>query len=152
VLSLMTDDVVFLMPGQSIMRKGDFAAAMQAQSHQGRLAIEASSDIQETTVQGDWAFMWTRLTVAMTSSNNLERMVRAGHTLTILQKKNGKWLVARDANMLAPVSSYSTKQRMPPVRLQVALGRAARRHCPRDSLIPLQRLPDERINQGAEKR
>jgi uncharacterized protein (TIGR02246 family) len=30
VLSLMTDDAVFLMPGQSIMRKGDFAAAMQA--------------------------------------------------------------------------------------------------------------------------
>jgi uncharacterized protein (TIGR02246 family) len=103
VLSLMTDDVVFLMSGQSIMREGDFAAAMQAQSHQGRLAIEASSDIQEITVQGDWASMWTRLTVAMTSSNNLERMVRAGHTLTILQKKNGKWLVARDANMLAPV-------------------------------------------------
>lgn len=32
VLSLMTEDVVFLMPGQSIMRKADFAAAMQAQS------------------------------------------------------------------------------------------------------------------------
>ena len=103
VLSLMTEDVVFLMPGQSIMRKSDFAAAMQAQSRQGMLEIEASSDIQEITVHGDWAFLWTRLTVAMSSMNNRERTVRAGHTLTILQKQNGKWLVARDANMLAPV-------------------------------------------------
>jgi len=30
-------------------------------------------------------------------------MKRAGHTLTILQKRNGKWLLARDTNMLAPV-------------------------------------------------
>ncbi len=29
VLSLMTDDAVFLMPGQSVMRKADFAAAMR---------------------------------------------------------------------------------------------------------------------------
>jgi uncharacterized protein (TIGR02246 family) len=103
VLSLMTDDVVFPMPGQSIMRKADFAAAMQAQSRQGSLEIEASSEIQEISVRGDWAFMRTRLTVGMTSSNNPERMVRAGHTLTILQRQNGQWLVARDANMLAPV-------------------------------------------------
>ena len=104
VLSLMTDDVVFLMPGQSVMRKADFAAAMQARSRQGSLDIDPSSDVQEIIVHGDWAFMWTRLTVAMSSSTNRERMVRAGHTLTILQKQNGKWLVARDANMLAPVS------------------------------------------------
>jgi len=27
---------------------------------------------------------------------------RAGHTLSVLKKVNGKWLLARDANMLAP--------------------------------------------------
>jgi ketosteroid isomerase-like protein len=26
---------------------------------------------------------------------------RSGHTLSILKKQNGKWLLARDANMLA---------------------------------------------------
>jgi len=31
-------------------------------------------------------------------------MTRAGHTLTILKKQNGNWVLARDANMLAPVS------------------------------------------------
>jgi uncharacterized protein (TIGR02246 family) len=104
VLSLMTDDVVFLMPGQSVMRKADFAAAMQAQSQQGGLQWEGSSDIQEISVHGDWAFMWTRLTVAAIASNSFQRMIRAGHTLTILQKQNGKWLLARDANMLVPVT------------------------------------------------
>jgi hypothetical protein len=29
-------------------------------------------------------------------------MKRAGHTLTIFHKEDGKWLLARDANMLAP--------------------------------------------------
>jgi ketosteroid isomerase-like protein len=31
-------------------------------------------------------------------------MVRAGHTLTILRKEAGKWKIARDANLLAPVA------------------------------------------------
>jgi hypothetical protein len=30
-------------------------------------------------------------------------MTRAGHTLSVLNKQNGKWMLARDANMLAPV-------------------------------------------------
>ena len=34
VLSLMSDDVVFLQPGQPPMRKVDFAAAARAQSGQ----------------------------------------------------------------------------------------------------------------------
>jgi hypothetical protein len=32
-------------------------------------------------------------------------MTRAGHTLSILMKQDGRWVLARDANMLAPVSS-----------------------------------------------
>jgi len=31
-------------------------------------------------------------------------MTRAGHTLSILRKENGRWLLARDANLLSPVS------------------------------------------------
>jgi len=30
-------------------------------------------------------------------------MMRAGHTLSILKKEHGKWVLARDANMLVPV-------------------------------------------------
>jgi hypothetical protein len=30
---------------------------------------------------------------------------RAGHTLSVLQKVDGRWLLARDANMLTPVEA-----------------------------------------------
>jgi hypothetical protein len=29
---------------------------------------------------------------------------RAGHTLSVFRKQNGKWRLARDANLLAPVA------------------------------------------------
>jgi len=108
VLSLMADDVIFLTPGQEVMGKADFAAAARAQSGQGGEGapqFDGRSEIQEIKVLGDWAFMWTKLTVIVTSPRDAQSMTRAGYTLSILQKQRGKWLLARDANMLAPVSS-----------------------------------------------
>ena len=52
---------------------------------------------------GDWAFMWTKLKVVVTPPDGAPSMTRAGHTLSILKKQGGKWVLARDANMLAPV-------------------------------------------------
>src|SRR5690349_5901024 len=57
VLSLMTEDVVFLVAGHPPMRKADFAAA---QSAQAGMKFEGASEIQEIRVLGDWAYMWTR--------------------------------------------------------------------------------------------
>lgn len=103
VLSLMADDVVFLVPGQPVMHKADFAAAAQAQAKPDAPQIDGSSEIQELKILGEWAFMWTRLTVTVTPFG-AEPITRAGHTLTILQKQNGKWVLARDANLLTTVS------------------------------------------------
>lgn len=104
VLSLMADDVVFLLPGQTPMiGKSAFAAASQAHSKQGAPEFEGTSEIQELRVLGDWAFMWTKLSVVVTQPGNAP-MTRAGHTLSILKKQHGKWVLARDANLLAPVS------------------------------------------------
>ncbi|WP_218146858.1 hypothetical protein [Nitrosospira sp. Nsp14] len=90
------------------MRKADFAAAARAQSGQGNKGapqFDGRSEIREIKVLGDWAFMWTKLTVIVTSPSDAQSMTRAGYTLSILKKQRGKWLLARDANMLAPVSS-----------------------------------------------
>lgn len=103
VLSLMTDDVIFLVPGQPVMHKADFAAAARAQSGQNAPEFDGSSEIQEIKVVGDWAFMWTKLTIIMTPSGGGQSVKRAGYTLTILKKHDGKWQLARDANMLVPV-------------------------------------------------
>jgi uncharacterized protein (TIGR02246 family) len=104
VLSLMADDVVFLIPGQPVMRKADFAAAARAQSGQDAPRFDGSSDIQEIKILGDWAFMWARLTVVVTPPGGAPSITRAGHTLTILNKQNGKWVLARDANLLGPAT------------------------------------------------
>ena len=103
VLSLMADDVVFLVPGQPVMRKADFAAAARAQSGEGAPQFDGESEIQEIRVLGDWAFMWTKLAVTVTPPGGAQPMTRAGHTLSILNKQVGKWVLARDANLLAPV-------------------------------------------------
>ena len=105
VLDLMTEDVVFLVAGRPPMiGKSAFAAAAQAQSSQGPVQFDGTSEIQEIKVFGEWAFMWTRLTVNVTPPGGAEPMTRAGQTLSILRKQNGKWLLARDANLLSPVS------------------------------------------------
>jgi len=105
VLSLMSEDVVFLLPGQSpLIGRSAFAAAAKAQAGQAAPQFDGTSEIQEIQVFGDWAFMWTKLTVVVTPPGGAPSMTRAGHTLSILKKQNGKWVLARDANMLAPVS------------------------------------------------
>jgi uncharacterized protein (TIGR02246 family) len=102
VLSLMTDDAVFLAAGRPIMRKDDFARASRAQAAGQAPQFDGHSDVQEVQVHGDWAFMWTNLTVVATPPDGGAKTTRTGHTLTILKKQGGKWHLARDANMLAP--------------------------------------------------
>jgi uncharacterized protein (TIGR02246 family) len=103
VLSLIADDAVFLLPGQAVMRKADFAVAARAQSGQNAPQFNGSSEIQEIKILGDWAFMWSKLTVIVTQPGGVQSTTRAGQTLSILKKQNRKWVLARDANMLAPV-------------------------------------------------
>lgn len=107
VLSLIADDVVFLVPGRPPMGKDEFAAASRSQAGLGRPKIDGVSEIQEIKVLGDWAFMWTKLAVTVTPDGSLP-LERAGHTLTVLKKETGKWFIARDANLLAPVQRTRT--------------------------------------------
>lgn len=101
VLSLMTEDVVFLVPGKAPMRKADFANAAKAQARHAAPKFDGASEIQELTVVGDWAFMWSKLTVIVTPPDGSPATERAGHTLTIFRKEQGRWLLARDANLLS---------------------------------------------------
>ena len=67
VLSLMTDDVVFLVVGQPPFGKQQFAAAMKPPSASASLPmIDGRSEIQEIRVSGDHAYLWTRLSVEVT--------------------------------------------------------------------------------------
>ncbi|MBO9516366.1 MAG: SgcJ/EcaC family oxidoreductase [Variovorax sp.] len=102
VMDLMTDDVVFLVPGRPPMRKADFEAGLRAQAGGSAPSFDGRSDIQEVQVAGDWAFLWSRLEVVATPPGGAPRMRREGHTLTVLRRVGGRWKLARDANLLGP--------------------------------------------------
>jgi uncharacterized protein (TIGR02246 family) len=97
VLSLMTDDVIFMVPGREPFGKEAFATAAQGMKD---VRMEGASDIRELRVFGDWAYLRNHLTVTMTPPGG-RRVQRTGYTLTILRKQpDGRWLLARDANLL----------------------------------------------------
>ena len=66
VLDMTADDVVFLVPGRAPMFKSEFASALKAQAGQQAPTFDGKSEIQEIKVLGDWAFMWTKLSVTAT--------------------------------------------------------------------------------------
>ena len=97
VLSLMADDVVFMVPGREPFGKEEFAAASRGMKN---VQMEGSSEIVELRVLGEWAYLRNRLKVTVRPPGG-DVVTREGYTLTILRKQNGNWLLARDANLLA---------------------------------------------------
>ena len=99
VLSLMAEDVVFLVPGQPPFGKDEFAE--QSRGMDG-VHVEGSAEIEEIEVLGDWAFLRNRLTITVTPDGSGEAMLkRSGYALSILRKApDGRWLLARDANLI----------------------------------------------------
>src|SRR5438128_797431 len=99
VLTLMADDVVFMVPGQEPFGKEAFAS-MSAGMKGARMT--GTSTVIELTVLGEWAWSRNRLEVTITPPNG-EATRRSGYTLTIFRKEpDGAWVIARDANLLAP--------------------------------------------------
>jgi len=77
-----------------------FAAAFHAGS--GKVRIEPKSTIQEIEVAGDLAYCWNHLQVEITPLHGGAPMRRSGYTLSVLRKEpDGRWVIFRDANMLA---------------------------------------------------
>lgn len=102
VLGLMADDVMFLVPGKPPFGKSEFAEMARAQSD-ASVEFDGRSRVREIKVLGDWAFVVNDLTVTIKAGINPE-MTRSGHTLSIFTRRDGKWLLARDANLLGPAA------------------------------------------------
>jgi uncharacterized protein (TIGR02246 family) len=100
VLSLMTDDVVFVTPGNEPFGKEAFATTAEKMKDVLQV-LEGTSEIQEIQVLGDWAYLRNYIEIAMTTPDSTTPLHRSGYTLTILRKESdGRWRIARDANML----------------------------------------------------
>src|SRR5262245_50639021 len=81
VLGLMTDDVVFMVPGREPSGKEEFAATSRGMTG---VRMEGSSDIRELVVLGDIAYLRNHTSIAITPPGGTP-MRRAGYTLTILR-------------------------------------------------------------------
>jgi uncharacterized protein (TIGR02246 family) len=100
LLSLLSDDVVFLTPGNPPITKNDFAKGFREVSAKAR--IEARQDVKEIRVSGDMAAAWSQLTVVLTPNNGGTTSEASGYVLTVFHRSpTGTWLLARDANLVA---------------------------------------------------
>jgi uncharacterized protein (TIGR02246 family) len=99
VLSLMTEEVLFLTPGNAPMTRDGFAEGFRQMA--GQVKIDGSSDVQEITVRGDLAFCWNRLEVTATPVEAGRAIRRSGTTMSVFRKGgDGRWQLWRDANLL----------------------------------------------------
>src|ERR1041385_6539923 len=83
VLSLMADDVVFMVPGREPFGKDAFrnqAGAMQGMKMQGQ------SEIRELKVLDGWAYARNHIALTITPPGG-EPMRRTGYTLTLFRKE-----------------------------------------------------------------
>jgi len=97
VLSLMTEDAVFMVPGRPPFGREAF---QQASNAMAGMQIEGASEVVELQVQGDWAFSRNHIDLAMTPPAG-EPVRRTGYTLTLYRKEaDGRWRLMRDANLL----------------------------------------------------
>jgi uncharacterized protein (TIGR02246 family) len=98
VLSLMTDDVIFMVPGKEPFGKEAFAKASENMKN---VRFDGRSEIKEIQVFDDWAYLRNYLEFNM-AREAASPVRRSGYTLTILRKQaDGRWLLARDANLVS---------------------------------------------------
>jgi uncharacterized protein (TIGR02246 family) len=102
LLVLTTHDVVFLSPGAECLGRDGFSARFSA-AHQ-QLRIRCASELREVVTVGEVAYARSRDSLAVSPrAGGAERRL-AGDRLTIYRKQpDGRWLLARDANVLSPV-------------------------------------------------
>lgn len=102
LLTLITDDVVFISPGQEPSGRDGFSAVFSAACQQIR--FRCVSELQEIVVVGDVAYTRSRDSLTVTPRAGGETTQLAGYRMTVYRKQpDGRWLLARDAHTLAPV-------------------------------------------------
>jgi uncharacterized protein (TIGR02246 family) len=103
LLSLMTDDVVFLNPGQAPVGRDSFPAGFSDAHQYAR--IHCSSELEDVVVAGDVAYTRCRDALSVTPRDGGLTTALAGHRLTVYRRQpDGRWLLARDAHTLSPVA------------------------------------------------
>lgn len=102
LLEAMTDDVVFVAPGQAPYSREEFSANFSAAHELNE--IECTSELEEVVVAGDVAYTRCRDALSVTPRAGGEAKRFAGHRLTVHRRQpDGRWLLARDAHTVSPI-------------------------------------------------
>jgi uncharacterized protein (TIGR02246 family) len=99
LMEMMTDDVVFMTPGRAPFGKAEFAADSERMKG---VVIDARAEVQEIEVSGPRAYVRNHIRVELTSPGQAPKRV-SGYAMSVLRKEaDGRWRIARDANLVAP--------------------------------------------------
>jgi len=102
LLTMMTDDVVFLNPGQAPSGRDGFSVNFSAAHRQVR--IHCISELEEVVVVGEVAYTRSRDALSVTPLAGGETTQLAGYRVSIYREQpDSRWLLARDAHTLSPV-------------------------------------------------
>ena len=102
MLTMLADDVVFLLPGQAPMRGRD-TWAQRFRAGLLMFRVESNAEVEEVQVFGDVAYSWVRLSVALHPTSGGPPSRASGYTLSVWRKEpDGRWVIFRDANLLTP--------------------------------------------------
>jgi uncharacterized protein (TIGR02246 family) len=100
----IVDDAVFLVPGAGEMNKETFAqGAAGGSPEDSPIDFDLDSNIREIKVLGEHAYLWIESTLICAPKNGDPTTKMAGHSLSILIKKEGRWQIMRDANTMSVV-------------------------------------------------
>ena len=97
--AMLDDDMLFVVRGRSPFGKQEFLAGSQGKPY----AFEANANVREVVVNGNWALTRVELLIEVTARKGMKQMQLKGPTMTVWRKTaTGRWLIWRDANMVAP--------------------------------------------------
>jgi uncharacterized protein (TIGR02246 family) len=102
LLTMTTDDLVLLSPGQEPSGRDGFAAKFSGAKETMR--FQCTSELEEVVVAGEVAYTRARDALTCTPRSGGDTMHFAGYRMTVYrQQPDGRWLLARDIHTLAPV-------------------------------------------------
>jgi uncharacterized protein (TIGR02246 family) len=104
LLSLMTDDVVFVSPGRPPFGRAEFSTGfLKAHEHS---EVRCVSEVEELVISGNVARTRCRDSLSLQPRAGGKTTEFAGYRESVYQRQpDGRWLLAHDAHTLAPVTS-----------------------------------------------
>jgi uncharacterized protein (TIGR02246 family) len=99
LMEMMTDDVIFMTPGRAPFGKAEFAT--DCERMKGGV-LNARAEMQEIEVFGPRAYIRNHIQAELTFPGQAPRHM-SGYAMSILRKDaDGRWRIARDANLVMP--------------------------------------------------